>query len=136
MNKITFNQTILAANSGAASGVTRAMVHDRARELALVAGRTAAQVTGADYERAKQELTGESDLDRQDAILDAIPEEKRWDPVPGSEGRKAPESPSEDEDEEGRSETEQLVDKGAAEAARDRMIQSARATGKNKKIES
>ena len=132
MNRNPSNQTHLTANSGVASAVTRMMVHDRARELALIADRTAQQVTQADYEKAKRELTGESDLDRQDAILDALPEAKRWDPVPGSEGQQARESPSEDEDEEGRSETEQLVDKGAAEAGRDRMIQSARATGKNK----
>ena len=108
------------------------MVHDRARELALIADRPSSEVTRADYDQAQQELTGESDLDRQDAMLDALPETKRWDPVPGSEGQQARESPSEDEDEEGRSETEQLVDKGAAEAGRDRMMQSARAAGKNK----
>jgi hypothetical protein len=34
--------------------------------------------------------------------------------------------PSEDEDDEGRSETEQLVDEGAEEAGRDRMVQAAR----------
>jgi hypothetical protein len=43
-----------------------------------------------------------------------------------------PESPSEDEDDEGRSETEQLVDGGAEEAERDRMFQAARAAAKTK----
>ncbi|MEO6569204.1 MAG: hypothetical protein ABIO94_10620 [Opitutaceae bacterium] len=75
-------------------------------------------------------MTGESDIDRQDALLDALPESKRWDPVPGSEGRQVPESPSEDEDDEGRSETEQLVDEGALEAERDRMLRAARAAGR------
>jgi len=35
-------------------------------------------------------------------MLESIPEAKRWDPVPGSTGRQLPESPSEDEDDEGR----------------------------------
>ena len=102
----------------------------RARELALLAGHVPLQVRQSDYEQAKRELTGESDVDRQDAMLDSLPEAKRWDPVPGSTGRQAPESPSEDEDQEGRSETEQLVDEGAAEAERDRMFQIARRTAK------
>ena len=108
------------------------MVHERARELSIMAGRESHQVTQADYEQAKRELTGESDIDRQDALLDALPESKRWDPVPGSEGRQVPETPSEDEDDEGRSETEQLVDEGAEEAERDRMLQAARAARKSK----
>jgi hypothetical protein len=69
-------------------------------------------------------------MDRQEAVLESLPEGKRWDPVPGSTGRQAPESPSEDEDDEGRSETEQLVDEGAEEAERDRMFQAARAAEK------
>ena len=47
-----------------------------------------------------------------------VPEAERWDPVPGSEGRKAPVAPSADEDEEGRSDNERLVDEGMAGGAR------------------
>ena len=50
--------------------VTRRMVHDRTIELALNAGRTSLQIRQVDYERAKRELTGESDFDRQQQILD------------------------------------------------------------------
>jgi hypothetical protein len=121
----------LTENSTGIGPVTRAMVHARAGELALIAGRTPPQVSQIDYERAKRELTGESDLDRQDAVLEALPESKRWDPVPGSSGHQAPESASEDEDDEGRSETEQLVDEGVEEAARDQMLHAARATQEN-----
>lgn len=117
---------VLTENSAGIGTVTRAMVHARARELALIAGHPEARVSQGEYEQAKRELTGESDIDRQDAILDSLPESKRWDPIPGSEGRQDPEQPSEDEDEEGRSETEQLVDEGAEEAGRDRMVQAAR----------
>lgn len=65
--------------SGNLSGirrVTRAMVHERTRELALIAGREPQLVNQVDYEQAKRELTGESDMDRQDAILDSLPDEK------------------------------------------------------------
>jgi len=126
------NKGVLTQNFAGIGPVTRAMVQARARELAVIAGRAPPYVTQVDYQQARRELTGESDMDRQDAILDALPEAKRWDPVPGSAGRQAPESSSEDEDDEGRSETEQMVDEGAEEADRDRMLQAARAAEKNK----
>jgi hypothetical protein len=130
MNKNPLNKGNLTINSAGIGTVTREMVHTRARELALLAGYAPADVRQSDYEQAKRELTGESDIDRQDALLDSLPEEKRWDPVPGSAGHQMRESPSEDEDQEGRSETEQLVDEGAEEAERDRMFQAARANEK------
>jgi len=69
-------------------------------------------------------------LDPKDALLEAAPESARWNPVPGSEGTQAPESASEDEDDEGRSETEQVFDAGAEEAARDQMQKAAQAAEK------
>lgn len=54
--------------------VTRASIRARTRELALRAGRIPPQVTQSDYEQAKRELTGESDWDRQEAALAAMPE--------------------------------------------------------------
>ena len=50
--------------------VTREMLYARTMELALMAGRSAHQIKQVDYERAKRELTGESDFDRQQAVLD------------------------------------------------------------------
>ena len=50
--------------------VTRQMVHDRTLELAMRDGRNNLQIKQVDYERAKRELTGESDLDRQQEIFD------------------------------------------------------------------
>jgi hypothetical protein len=130
MGKNPLSKGILTENSVGIGTVTRAMVHERARELALIAGRVPPHVSQAEYEQAKRELTGESDIDRQEALLESMPESRRWDPVPGSAGRQVPEAPSEDEDDEGRSETEQLVDEGAEEAERDRMLQAARQSGK------
>ena len=49
------------------------MVHARTHELAEHAGRIPPYVEQSDYEQAKRELTGETDSDRQLAILDADP---------------------------------------------------------------
>jgi hypothetical protein len=51
--------------------VTREMVQARTRGLALIAGRSVLQISQADYEQARRELTGESDMGRQEARLDA-----------------------------------------------------------------
>jgi hypothetical protein len=131
MKSNPLGKSVLTSRSASAGPVTRATVHARVRELAVMAGRQSSDVSQSDYEQARRELTGESDADRQDAILNALPETKRWDPVPGSEGHQALESPSDDEDEEGRSEAEQLVDAGAEEADRDRILQAARASDKH-----
>ena len=135
MGKNPLSKGVLTENAVGIGPVTREMVHARTRELALIAGRVPPHVPQADYERAKRELTGEADMDRQEAMLESIPETKRWDPMPGSTGRQVPESPSEDEDDEGRSESEQLVDEGAEEAGRDRMFQAAQATEKKDRRE-
>ncbi len=50
---------------------SREKVRVRTHELALRAGRTPPHVTQADYEQAKRELTGETELERQLAVLDA-----------------------------------------------------------------
>ena len=126
------NTGVLTQNFAGIGPVTRAMVQTRAQELAAIAGRSAADVSQIEYLQAKRELTGESDIDRQEAVLDALPESKRWDPVPGSEGHQTPDAPNEDEDDEGRSETELLVDEGAEEADRDRMFQAAQDAVRNK----
>ena len=94
MGKNPLNKGVLTDNSTGIGMVTREMVRARAQELALLAGHAPPQVRQSDYEQAKRELTGESDIDRQDAILEALPETKRWDPVPGTTGVQAPESPS------------------------------------------
>ena len=109
-----------------AGSVTIERVRARARELALIAGRQLGHVTPADFEQAKRELTGEPELDHKEAILESAPEGLRWDPVPGSAGHRAPESSSEDEDEEGRSETEQLVAEGVEAAEHDQILQAAK----------
>ncbi len=136
MNKNPLNKGVISENFAGIGPVTREMVHARARELALIAGHAPPHVSQADYEQAKRELTGESDLDRQEAVLEALPESKRWDPVPGSAGHQAPESPSEDEDDEGLNESAQLVEEGVREAEHDQMLQAAKAAEKEDRRQS
>jgi len=99
--------------------VTRKMVKDRAVELALIDGRTAQEVSPSDWEQAKRELTGKPDMDPKEEILEAAPESERWDPVPGSTGQKVEMAASEDEDADGRSDNERLVEQGINSAELD-----------------
>jgi hypothetical protein len=130
MDENPLNQGVLTDHSVGIGPVTREMVRARAREIALMAGRAPPHVSQADHDQAKRELTGGADMDRQDAALESIPESERADPVPDSTGRQTPESASEDEDDEGRSETEQLVGEGVEEAERDQRLQAAQAAEK------
>jgi len=115
---------VLIENSAGIGTVTRKMVRDRAIELAVINGRSAQEASKADWDQAKRELTGEPDEDPKDAVLESAPESERWDPVNGSTGHKVPPAPSEDEDEEGRSDDERLTEAGIEEAELDQMRQA------------
>ena len=114
----------MTENSAGIGTVTRKMVRERAIELAVINGRPAQDVSKSDWEQAKRELTGEPDADPKEAILESAPESERWDPLPGSTGHKAPVAASEDEDDEGRSDNEKLVEEGIAGAEHDQMRQA------------
>ena len=117
-------QGALTEHSAGLGTVTREMVRKRAVELAVISGRSAQDVSKSDWEQAKRELTGDSDSDAKQAVLESAPESERWDPVPGSTGHKVPVAPSEDEDGEGRSDRERLVEEGIAGAEHDQMLQA------------
>ena len=123
----------LTENSAGLGTVTRKMVRARAAELAVIDGLLSSPATKSHFAQAKRELTGEPDMDPKDAILESAPESERWDPVPGSTGHKVSAAPSEDEDEEGRSDNERLVDEGIAGAELDQMDQATRAAAKQDK---
>jgi hypothetical protein len=114
----------LTENSAGIGTVTRKMIQARAVELAAINGRSAEEVSQPDWEQAKRELTGDSNSDPNEAALEAAPESDRWDPVHGSTGHKVPVAPSDDEDDEGRSDNERLVDEGVAGAEHDQMRQA------------
>jgi hypothetical protein len=120
----------LTENSAGLGTVTPEMVKKRAVELAAIDGRPAHDMSDSDWQQAKRELTGEPDADQKELILESAPESERWDPVPGSTGHKVPVAPSEDEDEEGRSDNERLVEEGVAEAGLDQSLQATRQAAK------
>ncbi|MDB6015672.1 MAG: hypothetical protein JWR19_161 [Pedosphaera sp.] len=124
MNTNPQKQGILTEKATGIGTVTRQMVRERAVELAVINGRSAQDVSKSDWEQAKRELTGEAEIDPKTALLEAAPEAERWDPLPGSTGHKAPTAPSDDEDDEGRSDNEKLVEQGIAEAEHDQMLQA------------
>lgn len=117
----------LTAHSVGIGTVTRTMVRDRARELAVINGRPVTAITASDFEQAQRELTGEPEVDPNIAVLESTPESGRWDPVPGSNGHKILVTSNEDEDEEGRSDRERLIEEGVAGAEHDQMLEAARA---------
>jgi hypothetical protein len=102
------------------------MVRERAVELALINGRSAQETSESDWEQAKRELTGEPDMEAKEAILESAPESDRWNPVPGSTGHKATVAASEDEDDEGRSDNEKLVEEGIEGAEQDQTREATR----------
>lgn len=130
MKKNQLNEGLIAENFTGIGTVTREMVLARARELAIINGHSPEHVLESEFEQAMRELTGGSDIDPKDEALESLPESERWNPMPGSKGRQAPEFSDADEDDEGRSQSERLVEEGVQEAEHDQMLQAARAAGK------
>jgi hypothetical protein len=126
MNTDPQNDGAISINTTGVGTVTDEMVQARAVELALIAGRTTDEVSTSDWDLAKRELTGGSEADPNDTILEEAPEAERWDPLPGSSGSEVPVTPLEGEDDEGRSLGEKLIDEGMSEAEHDQMLQAAR----------
>jgi len=123
-------EAALIINATGIGTVTRKMVRERAAELALINGRSAPDVSVADWEQAKRELTGEPDMDPKEAFLESVPESERWDPLSGSTGHIIPVVSMDGEDDDGRSMGEKLIDEGVQEAQHDQMLQAARANEK------
>jgi hypothetical protein len=121
----------LTENSAGIGTVTRKMVQARAAELAVIDGRSAQHAAKSESEQAKRELTGKPDMDPNEAVLESAPESERWDPVHGSTGQKVPVAPSEDEDDEGRSDNERLVQEGIDGAEHEQMRQATTKAAKN-----
>jgi hypothetical protein len=123
----------LTENFAGIGTVTQVMVLKRARELALINGHSPDHVSKSEFEQARRELTGGSDIEPEEAELEAVPDTERLDLLRVSTGHKVPESSDEDEDDEGRSESEQLVQEGVNEAEHDQMLQAAKAAAKKDK---
>jgi hypothetical protein len=124
MNQNPLTKGMIEENSTGIGEISGEMVADRARELALIAGRP---LTRQDSEQALRELTGGDAMAPEQALLESFSEDDRWDPIPGSTGHQAEESASEDEDEDGHGNNAQLFEEGVGEAAHDQMLEAARA---------
>lgn len=122
MNQNPLTKGMIEENSTGIGEISEEMIAERADELAMIAGRP---TTSQDREQALRELTGGDDMDARQAMFEAIPEDKRWEPIPSSTGHQAEESASEEEDEEGQGQTAQLFEEGVSEAAHDQMRQAA-----------
>ena len=127
MKKTSVNKTASAKPSTTTGPANHKAVKAITRKSALVAGRDPPPVTQVSRTPAKRKQAGGTGEGPEETEIESVPETKPWDLVPGSTGHQVPDSPSEDEDDEGRSKTEQLVDDGAVEAERDRMRQAAQA---------
>jgi hypothetical protein len=124
MKNNPLKQGLLTENTAGIGTVTRKMVRIRAVELAVIGGRSPEEVSKSDWEQAKRELTGMPETDPKELILESAPESDRWNPVPGSAGDKVRVGSSADEDDEGRSDNERLVEEGIADAEHDQMRQA------------
>ena len=102
--------------------VTKDMVMQRAREIAVIKGREAGKVLDSDVDEAQRELLGEDELKPEPTAAENLSEDERWDPVPGSPGRKAPSTLDSDEE----TDAEKLTDEGVADAEHDREVQATR----------
>ena len=119
-------QGAIIINMEAIGTVCPDMVFRRATELRLIYGNTSISVSREECNLARHMLTGEPADEDNDAAIESAPESSRWDPVHGSEGCIAWRACSEDEDEEGHSDSARLVEEGIREAEHDLMLQAAR----------
>ena len=71
------NKGIISENFTGMGTVTQDVIHRRALELAILSGRFPARVTQAEFEQARRELTGGSDIDDSGQSV--------WSPRPGGD---------------------------------------------------
>jgi len=100
--------------------VTKGMVLNRAREIAIINGRDANHLLDSDVAQARRDLLGR--LDPVPTPEENLPTSERWDPVPGSPGHRAPTVAPSDE----QAVLEGLVEEGVADAEHDQELEAAR----------
>lgn len=119
------------SNQGHGLGtVTREMVEARAREIALINGRSAKQVLDSDLEEARKELLQSQNLDPEPSPEEAVPEENRWEVVADADGKAAERVPAPDE----QTLAEKLVHEGIEDAEHDQMVRAVRAQNRKDKM--
>jgi hypothetical protein len=111
--------------------VTREMVEKRAREIAVINGRSENKVLDSDREQARRELSGEERLNPSRSKAELVPEDERWDPVHGSVGGKGQPTVSPHDEQ---TDAEKLFEEGVGEAEHDQMNQATRESLKRDKL--
>lgn len=98
------------------------LVEKRAREIALIDERDPDEFTDADWEQAKNELTGVEESHAPEVDAEVVDQRSERDEIPGSSGHQAPNNGFDDEENLG----EELVTGGIEEAAHDQMVEARR----------
>jgi len=122
MNEKRIDEGRLSDRGEGLGTVTREMVMKRAREIAVINGRSQNHVLDSDVNEARHELLGEDEMNPEPTRAENLTEDQRWDPVPGSEGHEAPTVPAADE----QTDAEKLYDEGVADAEHDQEIEATR----------
>ena len=98
------------------------LVEKRAREIAMIDERNPDEFTDADWEQAKNELTGVEAGTLPEANDNVVDEMSERDDIPGSSGHHVPNNGFDDDENVG----EELVTGGNEEAAHDQMVEARR----------
>ena len=119
MKKDQIEDGRISEHSKGLGTVTQEMVRARAREIALINGRSPDHLSPLDFSQAKQELMGQNYVEPAE---EKVPTSERWDPVPGTPGHQAPSTPAHDE----QTDSEKLVEEGVSEAEHEQMVEGTR----------
>jgi len=119
MKKDLIEEGRISEHSRGLGTVTQEMVRARAKEIALINGRSPHHLSPMDLSQAKRELMGQNDVEPAE---ERLPTSERWDPVPGSHGHQAVSVPPHDE----QTDSEKLIEEGVAEAEHEHMVEGTR----------
>jgi hypothetical protein len=109
--------------------VTPAMVIKRAKELAVIDGRSGNDYTQDEFDQARRELTGFTNVEATEVENEA-PDTGAWLGEAGDRGQKAPVRPARDE----QTVTEELVKEGVEEATHHTMLAGSEESARRDKI--
>ena len=119
MKKDQIEEGRISDHSRGLGTVTQEMVMARAREIALINGRSPHHLSPADVAEAKKELTGETN---NETAEEQLPTSERWDPIPGSTPHAGVVVPAHDE----QTDAEKLIEEGISEAEHEQMVEGTR----------
>jgi hypothetical protein len=122
MKQDRYEEGRFTAGSRGLGTVSQEMVMRRAREIAVINGRTEQQVLSTDIDQAHRELTGEERLEPETTASEALSEDQRWQEVASDTGTRAETVATPDE----QTFSEKLVEEGVADAEHDQALEATR----------